>query len=63
MAIRPIEILINARDKASGVFDKLDGKLKAIGIAVAGYFGVKAFSGIVESAADFEEAHSNSLCD
>ena len=58
MAIRPIEILINARDNASGVFDSLNNKLKVVGAAVAGYFGIKAFVGIVEGAADFEAALS-----
>lgn len=58
MAIKPIEILINARDQASGVFDKLSNKIKVVGVAVAGYFGVKAFVGMVEGAADFEQALS-----
>ena len=58
MALNPIEILINARDNASGVFDRLNNKLKVIGVAIVGYFGVKAFAGIVEGAADFEQAMS-----
>ena len=58
MALNPIEILINARDNASGVFDRLNDKLKVIGVAIVGYFGVKAFAGIVEGAADFEQAMS-----
>ncbi len=58
MALNPIEILINARDNASGVFDRLNNKLKVIGAAIVGYFGVKAFAGVVEGAADFEQALS-----
>lgn len=58
MALNPIEILINAKDNASGVFDRLNNKLKVIGVAIVGYFGVKAFAGVVEGAADFEEAMS-----
>lgn len=58
MALNPIEILINAKDKASGVFDRLNNKLKVIGVAIVGYFGVKAFAGVVEGAADFEQAMS-----
>lgn len=58
MALKPIEILINAKDNASGVFDRLSNKLKVVGAAVAGYFGIKAFAGIVEGAAEFEGALS-----
>lgn len=58
MALNPIEILINAKDNASGVFDRLNNKLKVVGVAIAGYFGIKAFAGIVEGAADFEQALS-----
>ncbi|MBX9835252.1 MAG: phage tail tape measure protein, partial [Burkholderiaceae bacterium] len=58
MALNPIEILINAKDKASGVFDRLNNKLKVIGVAIVGYFGIKAFAGVVEGAADFEQALS-----
>ncbi|WP_156949904.1 phage tail tape measure protein, partial [Simplicispira psychrophila] len=53
-----LRILINARDNASGVFDKLSNKVKLFGAAIAGYFGIKAFAGAVSSAADFEEAMS-----
>lgn len=58
MALNPIEILINAKDNASGVFDKLNNKLKVIGVAIVGYFGVNAFAGAVQGAADFEQALS-----
>jgi len=58
MAIKPIQILINAKDNASSVFDKLQGKVAAVGIAIAGYFGIQAFTGIVQGAADFEQAMS-----
>lgn len=58
MALKPIQILINAKDEASAVFDKLQSKVAAVGAAILGYFGVRAFSGIVSSAADFEQAMS-----
>lgn len=58
MAFKPIEILINAKDNASSVFDGLNGKLKVIGAAIAGYFGIKAFAGIVQGAADLEQGMS-----
>lgn len=58
MALKPIQILINAKDEASAVFDKLQSKVAAVGAAILGYFGVRAFAGIVSSAADFEQAMS-----
>jgi len=54
MAIKPVEILIKARDEASGVFGALQGKLAGIGVAIAGYFGISAFAGAVRGAADLE---------
>lgn len=58
MAFKPIEILINAKDNASGVFSSLQAKIAAVGAAVAGYFGIKTFSGVVQGAADLEAALS-----
>lgn len=58
MALKPIQILINAKDNASGVFDRLSTKVAAVGAAIAGYFGVQAFVGAVKGAADFEQAMS-----
>lgn len=58
MAMKPIEILINAKDNASAVFDGLNGKLKVIGAAIAGYFGVQAFAGVIKGAAEFEQGMS-----
>lgn len=57
-SLKPIEVLINAKDNASKVFDGLNAKMKAVAAAVVTYFGVSAFQGIVKSAADFEEAMS-----
>lgn len=54
MAIKPVEILIRARDEASGIFGSLQSKVAAVGIAIAGYFGISAFSGAVKGAADLE---------
>lgn len=58
MAFKPIQIVINAKDNASAVFGRLEGRVKAVGIAIAGYFGVKAFAGGIQGAADFEAAMS-----
>ena len=58
MAIKPIQILINAKDEASGVFDRLSGKVAAVAAAIAGYFGIKTFAGGVQGAADLESALS-----
>ncbi len=58
MAIKPIEILINAKDNASSVFSGLQGKVAAVGAAIATYFGVNAFAGMVKGAADFEQGMS-----
>jgi TP901 family phage tail tape measure protein len=58
MAFKPIQIVINAKDNASGVFDKLSGKIKAAGALILGYFGIKSFVGAVQGAADLEAAIS-----
>lgn len=58
MAIKPIEILINAKDNASSVFSGLQGKVAAVGAAIATYFGISAFSNIVKGAADLEQGMS-----
>lgn len=58
MAFKPIQILINAKDDASAVFDKLQTKVAAVGAAILGYFGVKSFVGMVRGAADLEQAMS-----
>ncbi len=58
MAFKPIQIVINAKDNASAVLGRLEGKIKAVGIAVAGYFGIKAFAGGIQGAAEFEAAMS-----
>lgn len=49
-----VEILIRARDEASGIFGSLQAKVAAVGIAIAGYFGISAFIGAVKGAADLE---------
>lgn len=58
MALNPIQILINAKDEASAVFGRLQTKVAAVGVAIAGYFGIKTFGSAVKSAADFEAAMS-----
>lgn len=54
MAIKPVEILITAKDKASEVFGGLKATAVAAGVAIAGYFGVKLFSEAVTSASELE---------
>ena len=54
MAIKPIEILIRARDEASSIFGSMQAKVAAVGTAIAGYFGASAFIGAVKGAADLE---------
>lgn len=51
-----IQILINAKDEASGVFDKVKSKAAALFALLATYVGVQAFKGLVEDAAGFESA-------
>lgn len=58
MAFKPLQIIIGAKDEASAVFGRLQTKIAAVGVAVAGYFGIKTFGGAVKSAADFEAAMS-----
>lgn len=52
--MKPIEILIRAKDEASSVFGSLRSTAAAVGAAIAGYFGVRAFAGAVQGAADLE---------
>ncbi|MDP4074201.1 phage tail tape measure protein [Acidovorax sp. A1169] len=58
MAFKPIEILINAKDNASGVFGKVQAAAGALGAALLAYFGINAFAGVVKGAADFEQSLS-----
>ena len=58
MAFKPIQIVINAKDDASAVLSRLGNNVKLLGASIAGYFGIKAFAGVVQSAADFEAAMS-----
>lgn len=58
MATKPIQILINAKDDASKVFDKLQTRLAAFAAVVLGYFGIQAFAGWVKGGADLEQALS-----
>lgn len=54
MAVKPISILIKARDEASGIFSSLQGKAAAVGLAIASYFGISSFIGAVKGAAELE---------
>lgn len=58
MAFKPIQIVINAKDNASAVLGRLEKSVKAVGLAVAGYFGIRAFAGGIQGAAEFEAAMS-----
>lgn len=54
MAIKPVQILITAKDKASGVFDLLKKNALALGASLAAYFGARTFLGAIQGAADLE---------
>lgn len=58
MAFKPIQIIIGAKDEASKVIDGLSARIKTVGVAVAAYFGINAFAGVVKGAADLEAAMS-----
>ncbi|MGF6348979.1 phage tail tape measure protein [Variovorax sp. W2I14] len=58
MGFKPIQIVINAKDDASKVFDKLQTRLAAFVAVVLGYFGIQAFAGWIKGGADFEQALS-----
>lgn len=58
MAIKPIELLIRAKDEASGVLSGLKGQLMAVAGIIAAYFGIDAYKDAVNSAAEFEAAMS-----
>lgn len=54
MSIKPIQILINAKDNASAVFGSLQAKVAAVGAAIASFFTVRAFTGAVQGAAELQ---------
>lgn len=54
MAIKPVEILIKAKDEASSVFGLLKRNAVELGVTIAGYFGIKTFVGAVQGAASLE---------
>ena len=54
MALKPIEIILRAKDEASSVFEGLRSRAATIGVAIAGYFGFTAFAEAVKGAADLE---------
>ncbi len=58
MALKPIEILIRAKDEFSGMLGSMQAKLTAVAVAIASLFGISLFSGAVKSAAEFEQALS-----
>jgi TP901 family phage tail tape measure protein len=58
MAFKPIQIVINAKDDASKVFDRLQARVMAFAALVAGYFGIQVFAGWIKGGADFEQAMS-----
>lgn len=50
MAIKPIHILINAKDNASKVFGGVQAKIAGLATAILSFASIKAFSGAVDSA-------------
>lgn len=58
MAIKPIEILIRARDEAGSILTGVQAKVTAVAAAVTTLLGAGLFAGAVRSAADLEAAMS-----
>ena len=58
MAIKPIEILIRARDEAGSILTGVQAKVTAVAATVATLLGAGLFAGAVRSAAGLEEAMS-----
>lgn len=54
MAIKPLELIIRAKDQASSVLTGVGAKLTAVAAVVASYFGVSAFVGAVKGASELE---------
>ncbi|MFN3494819.1 MAG: phage tail tape measure protein [Hydrogenophaga sp.] len=54
MAIKPVEILIKAKDQTSGVFDLVKKNARSLGLALVSYFGFKSFVGAIQGAAELE---------
>ena len=54
--MKAIQILINAKDNASKVFDSLQAKVTAVFTAISAYLGIQAFVGLVKDAGEFEAA-------
>lgn len=54
MGFKPLDIIIRAKDESGSVIDGLSNRLKAVGALIAGYFGIKAFAGAVQGAAELE---------
>jgi TP901 family phage tail tape measure protein len=54
MAIKPVEILIKARDEASGIFGLLRRNAVELGATIAGVFGIRLFTDAVQGAAELE---------
>ena len=58
MSIKPIEIIIRAKDEFSGMLGSMQTKVAAAAVAIAGFFSVTLFAGSVKSAGEFEAALS-----
>ena len=54
MAIKPVQILIKAKDEASGVFGLLKKNAAELGATLAAFFGIRTFIGAVQGAGDLE---------
>lgn len=58
MAIKPIQILIAAKDQASAVFGSVQAKMTALAAAASSFVGVALFTKSVQTAGDLEAALS-----
>jgi TP901 family phage tail tape measure protein len=54
-----LRLLINAEDKASSVLNNLRSNAGKVAAAIAGYFSIQAFDGMIDDAAEFEKQMSS----
>jgi len=59
MAIKPVELIIRAKDEASSILGGLHTKLTAVATAVAGYFGLSFGSSALKEVAALADGFNN----
>jgi len=56
--MKPIQLVVNAKDKASAVLTAIKGKISALGAGLGAWFSVKSFAEAIQGATSFEAAMS-----